>query len=31
LKAIKGKALIIYWSWDPDDSLRFNRIGKIVK
>jgi len=31
LKAIKGKALIIYWSWDPNDSLRFNRIGKIVK
>ena len=31
VKAIKGDALIIYWSWDPNDSLRFNRIGKIVK
>jgi signal peptidase I len=31
IKAIKGDALIIYWSWDPNDSLRFNRIGKIVK
>jgi signal peptidase I len=31
LEAIKGKALIIYWSWDPNDSLRFKRIGKIVK
>ena len=30
-KAIKGDALIIYWSWDPNNSLRFNRIGKIVK
>jgi signal peptidase I len=31
LKAIKGKALIIYWSWDPNNSLRFNRIGRLVK
>jgi len=31
LKAIKGEALIIYWSWDPKNSLRFNRIGRLVK
>jgi signal peptidase I len=31
IKEIKGKALIIYWSWDPNNSLRFNRIGRLVK
>lgn len=31
LKDIKGKALIIYWSWDPNNSLRFNRIGRLIK
>ncbi len=31
LKAIKGEALIIYWSWDPQKWLRFNRIGRLVK
>lgn len=31
LKDIKGEALIIYWSWDPNNSLRFNRIGRLVK
>ena len=31
LKEIKGEALIIYWSWDPDNSLRFNRIGRLIK
>lgn len=31
LKEIKGKALIIYWSWDPYKWLRFNRIGRLVK
>jgi signal peptidase I len=31
IKEIKGKALIIYWSWDPDNRLRFNRIGRLVK
>lgn len=31
IKAIKGKALIIYWSWDPGNRLRFNRIGRLVK
>ena len=30
-KEIRGKALIIYWSWDPNNSLRFNRIGRLVK
>jgi signal peptidase I len=28
---IKGKALIIYWSWDPDDWVRFKRIGRVIK
>ena len=28
---IKGKAFIIYWSWDGDDSwVRWSRIGKLV-
>ena len=28
---IKGKAIIIYWSWDSDKSWpRFNRIGKLI-
>ena len=31
IKEIKGKALIIYWSWDPGNRLRFNRIGRLVK
>lgn len=31
LEAIKGEALIIYWSWDPQKWLRFNRIGRLVK
>lgn len=32
LKQIKGKAMIIYWSWDGEKTLpRFNRIGKLVK
>lgn len=31
LKEIKGKALIIYWSWDPHKWLRFSRIGRLVK
>ena len=30
-KDVKGKALIIYWSWDPKNWLRFNRIGRLVK
>lgn len=31
LKDIKGKALVIYWSWDPDDWVRFKRIGMLIK
>jgi len=31
LKAVLGKALIIYWSWDPDNWARFNRIGRLIR
>jgi signal peptidase I len=31
LKAVLGKALIIYWSWDPDNFARFNRIGRVIR
>jgi len=31
LKDIKGEALIIYWSWDPDDWVRFRRIGNLIE
>lgn len=32
LKALEGKAMIIYWSWDGDNfGVRWNRIGKILK
>ena len=32
LKALKGKALIIYWSWDKENfGVRWNRIGQILK
>ncbi len=31
VKDIKGKALIIYWSWDSQKWLRFNRVGRLVK
>lgn len=32
LKAIKGKALIIYWSWDKEKfGVRWNRIGHILE
>ncbi len=31
LKAVKGKAFIIYWSWNKDDfSVRWNRIGDLI-
>jgi signal peptidase I len=30
-KDIRGKALVIYWSWDPDNWLRFNRIGRLIR
>ncbi|MEA1947361.1 MAG: signal peptidase I [Thermodesulfobacteriota bacterium] len=32
LKAVKGKALIIYWSWDKENfGARWNRIGRLLK
>lgn len=32
LKNVKGKAFIIYWSWDNDNfGVRWSRIGKILK
>jgi len=32
LNDVKGKALIIYWSWDNGEhKARLNRIGKIIK
>lgn len=31
VKEVKGKAIIIYWSWDSDKSwVRFNRLGRLV-
>lgn len=32
LKAVKGKALMIYWSWDKENfGVRWNRIGDLLK
>jgi signal peptidase I len=31
LNDIRGEAFIIYWSWDPDDWVRFNRIGRLIQ
>lgn len=32
LNALKGKAFIIYWSWDKDDfGVRWSRIGDLLK
>jgi len=32
LKAVKGKALMVYWSWDKENSgVRWNRIGDLLK
>jgi len=32
LKVLKGKAFMIYWSWDSDDtSVRWRRIGNIIR
>lgn len=32
LKEVKGKAFIIYWSWDKDKfGVRWNRFGKLLK
>ena len=30
-KEVKGKAFIIYWSWNPDNWVRFNRIGRLIE
>ncbi len=29
-KKIKGKALILYWSWENFSNIRFKRIGKML-
>lgn len=31
MKDIRGKALLIYWSWDPDNWVRLNRIGRLIR
>ena len=32
LKAVKGKALIIYWSWDSDNfNVRWDRLGDLIR
>lgn len=32
LKAVKGKAFIIYWSWNKEDfGVRWTRIGKLLR
>ena len=32
LKAVRGKAFIIYWSWNSDDfGVRWSRIGNLLK
>lgn len=32
LEAVKGKAFIIYWSWDKENfGVRWNRIGQLLK
>jgi signal peptidase I len=31
LKDVEGKAFIIYWSWDREDSsLRWRRLGSLL-
>jgi signal peptidase I len=31
LQAIKGKAFILYWSWDREDfAVRWNRLGDLI-
>jgi len=31
IKQVRGKAIIIYWSWDSDKSFpRFNRLGNLI-
>ena len=31
LSEVRGKAFIIYWSWDPNGWVRFNRIGRLIR
>jgi len=32
ISMVKGKAIIIYWSWDSDNTwVRFNRIGRLIR
>jgi signal peptidase I len=32
LSMVKGKAIVIYWSWDSDNTwARFNRIGRLIR
>lgn len=32
IKAVRGKAVMIYWSWDKDRfGVRWNRLGNIIK
>lgn len=31
LNEIRGEAFIIYWSWDTNDWVRFNRIGRLIQ
>jgi len=32
LKVVKGKAFMIYWSWDSDNTgVRWRRIGNIIQ
>lgn len=32
IKDVKGKALILYWSWDnKENTVRFKRIGRLIK
>jgi signal peptidase I len=31
LREVLGEAIIIYWSWNPDNWVRFNRIGRLIR
>jgi signal peptidase I len=30
-KEVRGKAFLVYWSWDPSNWVRFNRIGRLIR
>lgn len=30
-KNIRGKALLIYWSWNPENWVRWNRTGRLIE